>query len=77
MRPLEVAVATLERLRTLVFGINLPASGAGLRVSMSAGLRRVTRKCVRLMSSLHERMPLSMLRRMKGAIWCESPTRNS
>ncbi len=35
---LEVAVATLERLRTLVFGINLPASGAGLRVSMSAGL---------------------------------------
>jgi diguanylate cyclase (GGDEF)-like protein len=35
---LEVAIATLERLRTLVFGINLPASGAGLRVSMSAGL---------------------------------------
>jgi diguanylate cyclase (GGDEF)-like protein len=35
---LEVAIATLERLRTLIFGINLPASGAGLRVSMSAGL---------------------------------------
>ena len=35
---LEVAIATLERLRTLVFGINLPASGSGLRVSMSAGL---------------------------------------
>jgi diguanylate cyclase (GGDEF)-like protein len=35
---LEVAIATLERLRTLVFAINLPASGAGLRVSMSAGL---------------------------------------
>lgn len=35
---LEVAIATLERLRTLVFGINLPSSGAGLRVSMSAGL---------------------------------------
>jgi diguanylate cyclase (GGDEF)-like protein len=34
----EVAVATLERLRTLVFGINLPPSGAGLRVSLSAGL---------------------------------------
>jgi diguanylate cyclase (GGDEF)-like protein len=34
----EVAIATLERLRTLVFGINLPPSGAGLRVSMSAGL---------------------------------------
>jgi diguanylate cyclase (GGDEF)-like protein len=35
---LDVALATLERLRTLVFGINLPPSGAGLRVSMSAGL---------------------------------------
>jgi diguanylate cyclase (GGDEF)-like protein len=35
---LEVAVATLERLRTLVFGIRLPASGAGLRVSLSAGV---------------------------------------
>jgi diguanylate cyclase (GGDEF)-like protein len=34
----EVAIAALERLRTLVFGINLPPSGAGLRVSMSAGL---------------------------------------
>ena len=34
----EVAIATLERLRTLVFGIGLPPSGAGLRVSMSAGL---------------------------------------
>jgi diguanylate cyclase (GGDEF)-like protein len=34
----EVAIATLERLRTRVFGIRLPASGAGLRVSLSAGL---------------------------------------
>jgi len=34
----DVAMATLERLRTLVFGIHLPASGAGLRVSVSAGL---------------------------------------
>ncbi|HEX3915506.1 MAG TPA: diguanylate cyclase [Steroidobacteraceae bacterium] len=34
----EVAMATLERLRTLVFGITLPPSGAGLRVSLSAGL---------------------------------------
>jgi diguanylate cyclase (GGDEF)-like protein len=34
----EVAIATLERLRTLVFAINLPPSGAGLSVSMSAGL---------------------------------------
>ena len=34
----DVAIATLERLRTLVFGINLPPSGAGLRVSLSAGL---------------------------------------
>jgi PleD family two-component response regulator len=33
-----LAIATLERLRTLVFGISLPPSGAGLRVSMSAGL---------------------------------------
>lgn len=35
---LEVALASLERMRTLVFGIHLPASGAGLRVSLSAGL---------------------------------------
>jgi diguanylate cyclase (GGDEF)-like protein len=35
---LELAFATLERLRTLVFGIRLPPSGAGLRVSLSAGL---------------------------------------
>jgi diguanylate cyclase len=34
----EVAIGTLERLRTLVFAIDLPPSGAGLRVSMSAGL---------------------------------------
>ncbi len=34
----EVAMATLERLRTLVFSIRLPLSGAGLRVSLSAGL---------------------------------------
>jgi diguanylate cyclase (GGDEF)-like protein len=34
----EVALATLERLRTLVFAITLPPSGAGLRVSLSAGL---------------------------------------
>src|SRR5258707_2277563 len=34
----DAAMATLERLRTLVFGINLPPSGAGLRVSLSAGL---------------------------------------
>jgi len=35
---LECALASLERMRTLVFGIHLPASGAGLRVSLSAGL---------------------------------------
>ena len=35
---LEVAQASLERIRTLVFGIQLPASGAGVRVSLSAGL---------------------------------------
>jgi diguanylate cyclase (GGDEF)-like protein len=35
---LEIAQASLERLRTLVFGIHLPTSGAGLRVSLSAGL---------------------------------------
>jgi len=34
----EVACATLERLRTLMFGIHLPVSGAGLRVSLSAGI---------------------------------------
>jgi diguanylate cyclase (GGDEF)-like protein len=35
---LEVAMASLERMRTLVFGIRLPPSGAGMRVSLSAGL---------------------------------------
>jgi diguanylate cyclase (GGDEF)-like protein len=35
---LEFAQATLDRMRTLLFGIHLPASGAGLRVSVSAGL---------------------------------------
>jgi diguanylate cyclase (GGDEF)-like protein len=35
---LDAALASLERMRTLVFGIHLPASGAGLRVSLSAGL---------------------------------------
>jgi diguanylate cyclase (GGDEF)-like protein len=34
----QVAAATLERLRTLMFGIRLPASGVGLRVSLSAGI---------------------------------------
>jgi diguanylate cyclase (GGDEF)-like protein len=37
---LEFALASLERMRTLVFGIHLPATGAGLRVSLSAGLAR-------------------------------------
>ena len=35
---LEVALGNLERLRTLVCGIRLPPSGAGLRVSLSAGV---------------------------------------
>jgi diguanylate cyclase (GGDEF)-like protein len=35
---LELALASLERMRTLVFGIRLPETGAGLRVSLSAGL---------------------------------------
>jgi diguanylate cyclase (GGDEF)-like protein len=35
---IECALASLERMRTRVFGIHLPASGAGLRVSLSAGL---------------------------------------
>jgi diguanylate cyclase (GGDEF)-like protein len=34
----DMALVTLERLRTLVFGIHLPPSGAGLHVSLSAGL---------------------------------------
>ena len=34
----EVALATLERLRTLTFGIHLPPAGAGMRVSLSAGV---------------------------------------
>jgi diguanylate cyclase (GGDEF)-like protein len=36
--PVELAVASLERLRSLVFGIRLPPSGSDLQVSMSAGL---------------------------------------
>jgi len=35
---LDVALATLERLRTLTFAIHLPPSGAGMRVSLSAGV---------------------------------------
>jgi diguanylate cyclase (GGDEF)-like protein len=34
----DMAMATLDRLRNLVFGIHLPPSGAGLHVSLSAGL---------------------------------------
>jgi diguanylate cyclase (GGDEF)-like protein len=36
--PVELALASLERLRTLVFNIPLPPAGAGLTVSLSAGL---------------------------------------
>ena len=36
--PVDFAIASLERLRTLVFGIRLPPSGSGMRVSLSAGL---------------------------------------
>jgi diguanylate cyclase len=36
--PLELAIASLERLRALVFAIPLPESGRDLRVSLSAGL---------------------------------------
>ncbi len=39
--PLELALASLERLRTLAQGIRLPASGIGIRVSLSAGLASV------------------------------------
>jgi len=36
--PVELAIASLERLRTLVFGIRLPPTGSDLQVSVSAGL---------------------------------------
>jgi diguanylate cyclase (GGDEF)-like protein len=36
--PIEVAHASLERLRTRMFGIRLPSTGNGLKVSLSAGL---------------------------------------
>lgn len=39
--PLEMALASLERLRTLALGIRLPATGVGIRVSLSAGLASV------------------------------------
>jgi diguanylate cyclase (GGDEF)-like protein len=35
---LDLALASLERLRVMVFGIALPETGAGLQVSMCAGL---------------------------------------
>jgi diguanylate cyclase (GGDEF)-like protein len=35
---LDIALIALERLRSLAFGIELPATGAGLRVGLSAGL---------------------------------------
>ncbi len=35
---LDLALASLDRLRSMVLGIPLPASGAGLQVSLSAGL---------------------------------------
>jgi diguanylate cyclase (GGDEF)-like protein len=35
---LSVGMANLERLRTLIYRIRLPASGVGLRVSLSAGV---------------------------------------
>lgn len=35
---LPVGMANLERLRTLMYRIHLPASGVGLRVSLSAGI---------------------------------------
>jgi diguanylate cyclase (GGDEF)-like protein len=47
--PLEIAMASLERLRTRVFGIRLPPSSTGLRVSLSAGLA-----CARYGRSLDE-----------------------
>lgn len=48
----EVAVANLERLRTLICGIRLPASGAGLRVSLSAGLAQYEPDNVRSLDEL-------------------------
>jgi diguanylate cyclase (GGDEF)-like protein len=36
--PIEVAHASLERLRTRMFAIGLPPTGSGLKVSLSAGL---------------------------------------
>ena len=50
--PLEVAVANLERLRTLICGIRLPPSGAGLRVSVSAGLAEYEAHNVRSLDEL-------------------------
>jgi diguanylate cyclase (GGDEF)-like protein len=35
---MEVALATLDRLRTRLFGVQLPSAGVGLRVSVSAGV---------------------------------------
>ncbi|MGD0501242.1 MAG: GGDEF domain-containing protein [Steroidobacteraceae bacterium] len=36
--PIEVAHASLERLRTRMFSIRVPSAGSGLKVSLSAGL---------------------------------------
>ncbi|HEX3846102.1 MAG TPA: diguanylate cyclase [Steroidobacteraceae bacterium] len=57
---LEAAIATLERMRTLMFGINLPASGAGMRVSLSAGVA---------ISSRHGRSLDEMIARADSALY--------
>jgi diguanylate cyclase (GGDEF)-like protein len=56
----EFALASLERMRTLVFGIHLPASGAGLRVSLSAGVAT---------SSRHGRSLDEMIARADSALY--------
>ncbi len=63
---LEIAVANLERLRTLVCGIRLPVSGAGLRVTLSAGLAEYDSDNVRSLDDLIARADSALYEAKNG-----------
>lgn len=63
---LEVAVGNLERLRTLTCGIRLPASGVGLRVTLSAGLAEYDWNNVRCLDDLIARADSALYEAKNG-----------
>ncbi len=65
-------MANLERLRTLMFGIRLPPSGAGLRVSLSAGLATNERHGRSLDEIIARADSACMPPRTRDGIWCAS-----